>query len=101
MAPPPIPKGLSDAMSPVLDPLQNHGNLIMAEAAQISRASAQRSVHTLQAMGLIQKQPSTRRFQLAPTTRTGASCVRRVTPRPGSAARPDARGDRRARSRRR
>jgi DNA-binding IclR family transcriptional regulator len=38
----------------------------LADAAQISRASAQRSVHTLQAMGLIHKQPSTRRFQLAP-----------------------------------
>lgn len=36
----------------------------LADAAQISRASAQRSVHTLQAMGLVQKQPSTRRFQL-------------------------------------
>ena len=38
----------------------------LADTAQISRASAQRSVHTLQAMGLIHKQPSTRRFQLAP-----------------------------------
>ncbi|MDE2220771.1 MAG: IclR family transcriptional regulator, partial [Gammaproteobacteria bacterium] len=37
----------------------------LADAARISRASAQRSVHTLQAMGLIRKQASTRRFQLA------------------------------------
>ena len=37
----------------------------LAEAAQISRGSAQRSVHTLQAMGLVLKHPSTRRFQLS------------------------------------
>ena len=36
------------------------------EAAQISIGSAQRSVHTLQAMGLLQKHPRTRRFQLSP-----------------------------------
>ena len=42
----------------------------LADAAQISRGSAQRSVHTLQVMGLIQKQPQTRRFQLAPKVMT-------------------------------
>ena len=38
----------------------------LAEAARISRGSTQRSVHTLQAMGLIEKHPRTRRFQLTP-----------------------------------
>ena len=42
----------------------------LAEAAQISRGSAQRSVHTLQAMGLIEKHPRTRRFQLTPKVMT-------------------------------
>lgn len=38
----------------------------IAQAASMTKASAQRSVHTLQALGYIGKHPSTRRFVLLP-----------------------------------
>lgn len=38
----------------------------IAQRTQMTKASAQRSVHTLQAMGYIGKHPSTRRFMLLP-----------------------------------
>ncbi len=46
-----------------------HRSLTLAEVAQrtgMSKASAQRSVHTLQSLGYIGKHPSTRRFLLLP-----------------------------------
>ena len=46
-----------------------HRNMTLAEIAEragMSKASAQRSVHTLQALGYIGKHPTTRRFVLLP-----------------------------------